>query len=106
MGRGHFECLLTSITDDKGEIQLFDVPGGVKEECSEGEGEDGGASSMWIPSDLSGSEEEVNEREISQENVSHPQIRGSPSSEAIGEYCVLVLAGFTNFKMLSMCRLS
>ena len=94
MGEHFDRVLMISITDDKGERQLFDVPGRMEEKNQE-EAEDGGESSMWIPSDLSQSEEEVTEPEISQESMSHAEVQESPGNEPTGELCLLVLANFT-----------
>ena len=74
-----------SVTDNEGERQLFDVPGRKEEEENQGEGENGDESTMWMPSDISESEEEVTEPEICQESVPHTEIRESPISKPNGE---------------------
>ena len=74
-----------SVTDDKGERHLLDVPGRMGKEGNKGEGEDGDESSMWMPSDISESEEEVTKPEMCQESVPHTEMRELQSSKPNGE---------------------
>ena len=74
-----------SVTDDEGERQLFDVPGRKEEEENQREGENGDESTMWMPSDISESEEEVTEREMCPESVPHTEIKELQSSKSNGE---------------------